>query len=462
MLFVQKKSGFSVCCIGAGYVGGITGAVIAEKCRDVDVYVVDINGDRIAQWNSDTLPIYEAGLDAIVKRTRDRNLFFTTSFKHAVGSSVIVFLCVNTPIKKYGADRGRVYDLAYTEKAVIEIMKHTDSDKIIVEKSTVPCKTAEKIRALVEKTKKHKALNIEILSNPEFLAQGSAVGDLLDPDRVLIGSFPTDRGSSALGKLSALYRNWIPQEKIIASSIWTAELAKLAANALLAQRISSINALGELCEKVGADVLQLSGVVGKDRRIGEKYLSCGIGFGGSCLEKDVCCLVYLCDYHGLPDAAEYWRQVLSMNRHQKERFTRKITEKMFSSVSGKRIAVLGAAFKKGTSDTRDSPAAAVMLGLLEEHATLAVYDPVVSREEILDALGAKKGQAVSVCDSVEDACRGSSAVVVCTEWDVFRKIDFERVYSVMEKPAYVFDGRNILDRKKLAAIGFDVYSVGRL
>ena len=446
-----------VLCIGAGYVGGPTMTVIADKCPNVKVTVVDINQARIDAWNSENLPIFEPGLDDVVKRARGRNLFFSTDIPCAVRDADIIFVSVNTPTKTFGQGAGKASDLQYWEKTAREILEVSETNKIIVEKSTLPVRTAAAMERILNSNTK--GLHFEVLSNPEFLAEGTAIKDLFEPDRVLIGSHQTESGLAACKKVVDIYKNWVPRERILTTNLWSSELTKLTANAFLAQRISSINSISALCEKTGADVDEVAFVIGKDRRIGPKFLKASIGFGGSCFKKDILNLSYLCGYYGLPEVAVYWDSVVQINEWQTHRIVTRMLEKMFNTIAGKRIAVFGFAFKADTGDTRESPANLVVRDLLAEHAQPVVTDP----KAIHDA----KRDLKDVLDKVvfeEDAYRaaeGAHAVVVCTEWKCFATLDWNCIYKSMAKPAFVFDGRNILDAAALRKIGFDVVCVGK-
>lgn len=446
-----------ILCIGAGYVGGPTMTVIADKCPDVKVTVVDINQARIDAWNSESLPIFEPGLDEVVKRARGRNLFFSTDIPNAVREADIIFVSVNTPTKTFGQGAGKASDLQYWEKTAREILEVASSDKIIVEKSTLPVRTAAAMERILNSN--DKGLHFEVLSNPEFLAEGTAIEDLFEPDRVLIGSHQTKSGLAALAKVVDIYAHWVPRERILTTNLWSSELTKLTANAFLAQRISSINSISALCERTGADVDEVAFVMGKDHRIGSKFLKASIGFGGSCFKKDILNLVYLCGYYGLPEVAAYWESVVKINEWQTHRVTSRMLERMFNTIADKKIAVFGFAFKANTGDTRESPANLVVRDLLAEHARPVVTDP----KAIPDA----KRDLKDVLDRVvfeEDpykAVEGAHAVVVCTEWKCFAELDWKRIYKGMEKPAFVFDGRNILDASALRKIGFDVANVGK-
>ena len=450
-----------ICCIGAGYVGGPTMAVIALKAPDIQVTVVDMNVARIAAWNSDTLPIYEPGLDEVVKEARGRNLFFSTDVKATIAAADIIFVSVNTPTKTYGVGAGRAADLRFIESVARTIAEVSTTPKIIVEKSTIPVKTAETIKQILAANTAGVAF--EVLSNPEFLAEGTAIPDLFNPDRVLIGGERTPGGDKAVETLVGVYARWVPRERIITTNLWSSELSKLVANAFLAQRISSINSISALCEATGADVDEVANAIGKDSRIGPKFLKSSVGFGGSCFQKDILNLVYLCESFGLPEVAAYWNQVVAMNDYQKRRFSSKIVSTLFNTVADKRIAVLGFAFKKDTNDTRESAAINVVRDLLSEHANVVVYDPKVPAGEIVsDVLG--KGQTnprLTVAASAYEAAKGAHAIAIVTEWDEFKKLDYEKILSEMQKPAFLFDGRNIVDLPKLRALGFRAHGIGR-
>ena len=450
-----------ITCLGAGYVGGPTMAMIAAKCPDIEVTVVDPNAARIAAWNSDRLPVYEPGLDDVVKSARGRNLHFRTDVEAAIRAGDIIFVCVGTPTKTYGVGAGRAADLRYIESAARMIAEVSEGSKIIVEKSTIPVKTAEAMHTILRSNSKHG--QFQVLSNPEFLAEGTAIADLLQPDRILIGGERTPEGEAAMDKLVGVYARWVPRERIITTNLWSSELSKLVANAFLAQRISSINSISALCEATGADVDEVANAIGRDSRIGPKFLKASVGFGGSCFQKDILNLVYLCEHFGLPEVAAYWESVVKMNDWQKGRFGRKIVSTLFNTVSGKRIAVLGFAFKKDTNDTRESAAISVVRGLLEENATVVVYDPKVPADEIRrDVLGAgKTDDRLVVATSAMEAAAGAHGLAVLTEWDEFKTLDFPSIHAGMHKPAFVFDGRNILPRADLEKIGFRVFAIGK-
>jgi UDPglucose 6-dehydrogenase len=446
-----------IACIGAGYVGGPTMAMIAARCPQYKVTAVDSNADRIAAWNSNALPIYEPGLSALVKKARGRNLFFSTDVESAIAEAEIIFVSVNTPTKTFGEGAGRAADLQYWEKTARTIARVATSDKIIVEKSTLPVKTAAAMARILGHN--DKGVNFEVVSNPEFLSEGSAVADLDKPDRVLIGTRETPEGIKARNAIMEIYANWVPRKNIITSNVWSAELSKLVANALLAQRISSINAISALCEKTKADVMEVSLAVGMDSRIGPCFLRPSIGFGGSCFKKDILNLVYICDSYGLGEAARYWEGVVAMNDFQKRRFVQNMIAAMFNTVAEKRIALFGFAFKADTGDTRESPAIDVAKQLVEEQAKVVITDP--------KALDNAKKDLSSILPKIEfaadpyAAAKGAHAIAVCTEWAEYRTLDYRAIFDGMEKPAFIFDGRNILDHRKLFELGFNVFPIGK-
>ncbi|PHQ28294.1 nucleotide sugar dehydrogenase [Leeuwenhoekiella nanhaiensis] len=459
----------NICCIGAGYVGGPTMAVIAQKAPGIKVTVVDINEKRIAAWNDadlSKLPVYEPGLDAVVGEARGRNLFFSTQVDEAIAEADMIFISVNTPTKTYGIGKGMAADLKWIELCARQIARVSTTDKIVVEKSTLPVRTAEALKSILENT--GNGVKFQILSNPEFLAEGTAVEDLHAPDRVLIGGDPdTEEGKAAIQALVDVYAHWVPQENILTTNVWSSELSKLTANAFLAQRVSSINALSELCEKTGADVNEVAKAIGQDSRIGPKFLKASVGFGGSCFQKDILNLVYIAQSFGLKEVADYWEQVIIMNDHQKRRFAENIVRTLYNTVSGKKIAMLGWAFKKDTNDTRESAAIYVADYLLNERAEVVVYDPKVSKEQILadlDYLGtrseAENRDLITVVNSAYEATEEAHAVAVMTEWDEFVALDWDQIYNAMLKPAFLFDGRRLLDKEALKAKGFEFYAIG--
>jgi len=449
-----------ICCIGAGYVGGPTMAMIANKCPDITVEVVDINAERIAAWNSETLPIYEPGLEEIVAHNRGKNLFFSTEVKRAIRESDIIFVSVNTPTKTYGLGANQAADLCFIESVARDIAENADGPKIIVEKSTIPVRTAEAIRSIFDASiNGHKH---QVLSNPEFLAEGTAVADLQSPDRILIGGDSTEEGQAAIDALADIYAGWVPRERIIKTNLWSSELAKLVANAFLAQRISSINSISALCEATGADVDEVAHAIGADSRIGPKFLKASVGFGGSCFQKDILNLVYLCGHFNLPEVAEYWESVITMNQWQKRRFADSVVSAFYNTITNKRIAVLGFAFKKDTNDTRETPAIDVCKQLLGERAVIAIHDPKVEAEKIYADLDCSvEDPQLQVCSTAVEAVAGSSAILIITEWDEYKDLDFQVLYDSMIKPAWIFDGRDLLDHQELGRIGFNVRGIGK-
>ncbi|UTN04649.1 UDP-glucose 6-dehydrogenase [Flavobacterium bizetiae] len=457
-----------ICCIGAGYVGGPTMAVIAQKCPHIQVTVVDLNEQRIKDWNdpnTDNIPIYEPGLSGIVAEARGRNLFFSTEVEKAIDEAQVIFISVNTPTKTYGKGKGMAADLKYIELCARQIAKVAKQNKIVVEKSTLPVRTAEAIKSILDNT--GNGVQFQILSNPEFLAEGTAVTDLLNPDRILIGGDTTPEGEEAINALVDVYANWVSKDKILTTNVWSSELSKLTANAFLAQRISSINAMSELCEKTGADVNEVAKAIGMDSRIGPKFLKASVGFGGSCFQKDILNLVYIAKSYGLNEVADYWEQVIIMNDHQKRRFSNKIVQTLYNTVADKKITFLGWAFKKDTNDTRESAAIYVADDLINEQAKISVYDPKVSRNKMLSDLDyletrtvEANSKALSIFDNAYEACKGSHAIAILTEWDEFTTYDWQKIYDSMHKPAFLFDGRNILNAKELESIGFIYKGIG--
>ncbi|WP_026706985.1 UDP-glucose 6-dehydrogenase [Flavobacterium frigidarium] len=457
-----------ICCIGAGYVGGPTMAVIAQKCPHIQVTVVDLNEERIAAWNDNdvnNIPIYEPGLAEIVAEARGRNLFFSTDVDQAIDDAQIVFISVNTPTKTYGKGKGMAADLKYIELCARQIARVAKQDKIVVEKSTLPVRTAEAIKSILDNT--GNGVQFQILSNPEFLAEGTAVQDLLSPDRILIGGDESAEGQEAIAALTSVYANWVAPERILSTNVWSSELSKLTANAFLAQRISSINAMSELCEKTGADVNEVARAIGMDSRIGSKFLKASVGFGGSCFQKDILNLVYIAKSYGLNEVADYWEQVIIMNDYQKKRFSNNIVQTLYNTVSGKKIAFLGWAFKKDTNDTRESAAIYVADDLINEQAEIAVYDPKVSQDKMMTDINyletrtaEQNKKYLSSFASSYDACKDAHAIAILTEWDEFKSYDWQKIYDNMQKPAFVFDGRNILNSAELIKIGFKYQAIG--
>ncbi len=447
----------TILCIGAGYVGGPTMAMIAAKCPEYKVTVADINADRIARWNSDKLPIYEPGLEQLVAQSRGRNLFFTTDVEKGIRESKIIFVSVNTPTKTFGSGAGKAADLQFWEKSARLIVECSTEDKIVVEKSTLPVRAAEAIHRILQSNTK--GLNFSVLSNPEFLAEGTAVADLENPDRVLIGSMTTPDGHESMQRLVDIYAHWVPRERILTTNVWSSEMSKLVSNAMLAQRISSINSISALCEKTEADIQEVSRAVSMDSRIGNKFLRAGVGFGGSCFKKDILNLVYLCECYNLHEVAAYWEQVVLMNEYQERRFAERIVKNMFNTVSNKRIALFGFAFKADTGDTRESPAIYISNLLVGEHASLAIYDPKAIENAKQD-LANTEGR-IEYFEEPYEAVRGAHAIALITDWKEFTTYDYEKIFSLMEKPAFIFDGRNILDHQHLYSLGFNVFPLGK-
>jgi len=458
----------SICCIGAGYVGGPTMAVIADRCPWIQVTVVDLNEQRIAAWNDtdlSRLPVYEPGLDAVVGRSRGRNLHFSTEVDAAIAAADMVFLAVNTPTKTRGLGAGQASDLRWIEASARQVATAAQGHTIVVEKSTLPVRTAETVTAILGAAQADsRGKTFSVLSNPEFLAEGTAIADLESPDRVLIGG----EDAGAIEALAGVYGEWVPQERILRTNVWSSELSKLTANAFLAQRISSINAIAALCEATGANVREVARAIGTDSRIGPKFLQAGPGFGGSCFQKDILNLVYLCRHYGLEEPAAYWEQVVTLNAWQQQRIARLAVRNLFGTVTGKRLAVLGFAFKADTNDTREAPAIRICRDLIEEGATLAIVDPKVEAEQISRDLGCSPGGVASLSGeggwvpaaSPEEAARGADAVLILTEWGAYRQLDWPAIAEVMRHPAWLFDGRAVADAAAARAAGLNVWRVG--
>eukprot|EP00929_Paragymnodinium_shiwhaense_P054420 TRINITY_DN2727_c0_g1_i2.p1 TRINITY_DN2727_c0_g1~~TRINITY_DN2727_c0_g1_i2.p1 ORF type:complete len:504 (-),score=157.42 TRINITY_DN2727_c0_g1_i2:256-1767(-) len=454
-----------ICCIGAGYVGGPTMATIAAKCPDIQVTIVDMNEQRIAQWNTDNLPIYEPGLEDVVKKCRGKNLFFSTDVAKGIKEADIIFASVNTPTKKMGVGAGRAADLRFIESVGRTIAQHSNGNKIVIEKSTVPVRTAAALDRVLKASENPSNARFWILSNPEFLAEGTAMRDLDKPDRVLIGGEQTPEGLAAVEVLVDIYAHWVTRDKILTTNLWSSELSKLVANAMLAQRVSSMNSIARLCERTGADVTEVARAIGSDSRIGPKFLTASVGFGGSCFQKDILNLVYICEQFGLNEVANYWQQVVDMNEHSKSAFTQRIIHCLFNTVTKKRIAVFGFAFKKDTGDVRETPAVTVCNMLMQDGAVCAVFDPKVERS---DAIREFEEHSMQVndsqllwCSSPKEAVEGAHAIVVLTEWDEFKNYAYGDFYNLMMKPAFVFDGRNLLKHRELENIGFEVHAIGK-
>lgn len=453
----DKKFEKNLLCIGAGYVGGPTMTMIAHKCPQYKITVVDVVQEKIDAWQTDDLPIYEPGLLDLVKSSRGKNLFFSTDIDKGIKEADIIFISVNTPTKTFGEGAGKSADLQYWEKTARDILRASESDKIIVERSTLPVKTAiamERILSLNDK-----GLKFEVVSNPEFLAEGTAIKDLENPDRVLIGSKETESGIKARNEIVDIYANWIPRDHLITSNLMSSELSKLVANSFLAQRISSINSISALCEKVDADVEEVANAIGKDTRIGDKFLKASVGFGGSCFKKDILNLVYLCETFGLYEVADYWESIVKINEYQNSRFVQTMNKAMFNTIAKKRIALFGFAFKANTSDTRETAALYVTQKLMKEKAHVVISDPKAIKNAKKDL--EKYGSDIEYEKDPYRAAKNAHAIALMTEWDIYKTLDYEKIYKEMEKPAFIFDGRNLLDHSKLFEIGFEVYPLGK-
>ena len=467
-----------ICCIGAGYVGGPTMAVIADKCPHIKVNVVDINQKRIAAWNSKNLsklPIYEPGLDEVIKRTRSKNLYFSCDLEASIKSADMIFISVNTPTKTKGVGAGQASDLKWVEVCARQVAKYSHGHTIVVEKSTLPVKTAEVIKTILEEAQatnfSSQGKSFDVLSNPEFLAEGSAIKDLEEPDRVLIGG----ESPNAIKALSNIYKKWVPEKKILHTNIWSSELAKLTANAFLAQRISSINSIGALCESTGADVREVARAIGSDSRIGSKFLDSGPGFGGSCFKKDILNLVYLSNFFGLKEVANFWESVVELNDWHQHRISRLVVKKLFGTVSLKKICILGFAFKANTNDTRESAAIKICKDLLEEGAILFIHDPKVDPKQIEIDLEKKENHQIKEfkdkihtlneggwCSTKDiiDASDGADAIVVLTEWDEYMHLNWEEISKNLRKPAWLFDARSIIPKDKIKKLNLNFWKIG--
>ena len=459
-----------ICCIGAGYVGGPTMAVIAHECPDIVVQVVDDDKKKIEAWNSknlNELPIYEPGLSEIVKKTRGKNLFFSEDTDKAICESQMIFLAVNTPTKTKGEGKGFAADLSNVEKCAKRIAKLSKSKKIIVEKSTLPVKTAEKIKTVLKSN--NRRIKFEVISNPEFLAEGTAIENLYKSDRVLIGGEDSVSGHNAVKLLVNIYKRWIPERKILKTNVWSSELSKLASNAMLAQRISSINSLSALCEKTGASISELSKAIGADKRIGNKFLNSSVGFGGSCFQKDILNLVYLCKVYDLDEVAEFWYQIVKINDFQKKRFTKRVLDAFDNKISGISVSVLGWAYKKNTNDSRESASIYISSDLLEKGAVLNIYDPMVKKERImmdlkmvLEKRNINNKRVNKLLDNVHYTNRlnesflNTKGIVIMTEWDEFKEINWNKILTNEKKYPIVFDGRNIIQNKS----NHKLYNIG--
>ena len=448
----------NILCIGAGYVGGPTMAMIAKNCPEHSVTVVDINQERIERWNSNDLPIFEPGLLEVVQQTRGKNLFFHTDIAGAIAEADIIFVSVNTPTKKFGEGAGKAADLQYWEKTSRDILQNSRKPEVIVvEKSTLPVRTAEAMARILESG--NSSTRFSVVSNPEFLAEGTAIQDLANPDRVLIGGEENENGHKAAKTVAELYAHWVPRERILLTSVWSSELSKLVANAMLAQRISSVNSISALCERTEADITEVSRAIGMDTRIGAKFLQASVGFGGSCFRKDILHLSYLCEYYGLPEVADYWASVVRINEWQTDRFFQNILHELFNTLAGKTITMLGFAFKQDTGDTRDSPAIPLCEKLVGENARVRIHDPKALENARIE-LKNLKGD-ISFVEDVYEAADGAHALALVTQWDEYRELDYEKIHQAMAEPAFIFDGRNHLDHDKLYEIGFNVFPLGK-
>ena len=454
-----------ICCIGAGYVGGPTMAVIADNCPSIEVTVVDINEDRIKKWNDknlENLPVYEPGLAEIVKRCRNKNLFFSIDIKKNIQTADMIFLSVNTPIKKSGLGKGQASDLKYIESSTREIAKYACGETIIVEKSTLPVRTAETIKSILKSNQRlDKSQKFSVLSNPEFLAEGTAINDLKNPDRVLIGG----EDPNAILALEEIYLNWVEENKIIKTNLWSSELSKLVANAFLAQRISSINSISAICEITGADINEVSCAIGMDTRIGAKFLSSGPGYGGSCFKKDILNLVYLSKFYGLNEVASYWQKVVDLNYWQQHRISKIIVNKLFNNLTSKKIGILGFSFKANTNDTRESPAIQICKDLIEEGADLIIYDPKVKELQIENDLGPKQGEknkegSWSCSNLVMDVAKDADAIVIATEWKEFKSLDWSQMSKLMRSPKWLFDTRGITNYCDFRGCNINYWKIG--
>ena len=471
---METKQIKNICCIGAGYVGGPTMAVIADRCPDIQINIVDINIERINAWNDNDisqLPVFEPGLDQIIKRCRNKNLHFSNDIKTHIENADMIFISVNTPTKTSGIGAGQAVDLKWVESSARQISKFARNETIVVEKSTLPVKTAETIKKILfahtdGKTNAELKKTFSVLSNPEFLAEGTAINDLENPDRVLIGGENYD----AINSLKNIYLNWVPAKKIITTSLWSSELSKLIANAFLAQRISSINSVSAICEETGADVQEVALAVGSDKRIGNHFLNAGPGFGGSCFKKDILNLVYICNHYGLNEVASYWEKVIDINIWQQKRISRLIVEKLFGTLSGKKISVLGFSFKANTNDTRESPSIKICKELLEEGANIAIYDPRVSKRQIASDLGKedafnnkniKNEGSWSFCNSIKDSALNTDAILILTEWSEFKEINWEEISNIMRKPSWIFDTRSITNLNEAKKCGLNTWRIGK-
>ena len=456
----------NVCCIGAGFVGGPTMTVLANKCQDIVFHVVDKDKSKIEQWNSQDLsdlPVYEPGLAELIEKRRDKNLFFSNLVKESIAKAELIFICVNTPTKKSGIGAGKASDMKWIEACAREVATYAEGETIVVEKSTLPVKTAETIKKILfSLNKENYDKKFSILSNPEFLAEGNAINDLENPDRILIGG----DNNEAINLLENIYLRWVDKNKILKTNLWSSELSKLTANAFLAQRISSINSISALCEKTGAKITEVSKAVGMDSRIGNNFISASPGFGGSCFKKDLLNLIYICNYYNLDVVADYWQKVIDINEWQNKRISKIVTEKMFGTIYRKKIAILGFSFKANTNDTRESPAINICLDLLEEGAMLRIYDPRVRSNQIEREIAKNQDKNISYegqwikVENIYESFNEADAIIVLTEWQEFQNLNWEEISSLMKKPSWVFDTRLILSPEILKQYNFDLWSLG--
>uniref|UniRef100_A0A6C0BLB4 UDP-glucose 6-dehydrogenase n=1 Tax=viral metagenome TaxID=1070528 RepID=A0A6C0BLB4_9ZZZZ len=445
----------TIISIGAGYVGTPTMAVCAEHCPEYRFICVDQNPQLIQQWMSEHLPIYEPGLDEVIHQVRDRNLFFTTDAETAIQQADVIFISVCTPTKTCGLGANRACDLSYFEKAAEQIRDISHKSVIVVEKSTVPIGTGSHLLSILNHNRN--GIIYDVVSNPEFLAEGTAINDLEHPHRVLIGCNPSSRQQFAIETVKEIYQHWVPLEKIVTTDRWSSELSKLVANAFLAQRVSSINSISLLCEKAGGNIVDISKILGMDDRIGSRFLNSSVGFGGSCFQKDVLDLIYLCGYYHLRDVAHYWEGVLTINEAQKKHFAHKVIHTLYDSVKGRHLTIFGYSFKKDTGDTRETPARTVCQLLLEEGAILHIYDPRVPVAVIERELG-----HVQITDDPYSACQGTEAILIVTAWDEFRTLDYQKIYRAMgQLVPVIFDGCHLIDPSLLEPMGFRVWILGQ-
>ena len=447
-------------------------AVIAAHCPDIKVNVVDINQKKIDAWNNDNLellPVYEPGLKEVISKHRNINLFFSTNIPDTISEADMIFISVNTPTKEKGLGAGYASDLKWVESSAREVAKYAKGHTIVVEKSTVPVRTSELIKEILksdlrENNSSDNPKTFSVLSSPEFLAEGTAIKDLENPDRVLIGGEDIE----AIETLSEIYENWIPKCKILFTNVWSSELSKLTANAFLAQRVTSINSISALCEPTGAEISEVAKAIGYDTRIGNRFLSASPGFGGSCFQKDILNLVYLCRYYGLVEVADYWEQVIKLNNWQKKRISKVIVDKLFGTLSLKKILILGFAFKSNTNDTRESASIMISKELIENGAEVIIHDPQVNFDQVENEL-TKKGSfnlltqegSWSYSENLYQSAIGADAIVILTEWEIYNDLDWSKLYQGMRRPAWLFDTRSIIKKKEVEKIGFRFWGLGK-